>query len=120
MRAVALTLSLQGDGVFRAGWTVNQGRFYRRLAAGSGVMRGCPSVNHLGVLMQISHRRCVEPRYSNRPGKSEVLPGREPSAIAPLPHRNIACIRAAQRGLARQMMASVRAQKLGVDLDARC
>jgi hypothetical protein len=41
------------DSVFRAGWNVNQGRFYggwRR----TRVTRGCPPVNHLGVLMLLT------------------------------------------------------------------
>jgi hypothetical protein len=43
-------------------------------------MGGCPPVNHYGALMRMSRPRCVEPPHSNRPGESEDLPGREPSA----------------------------------------
>jgi hypothetical protein len=63
---------------------------------GLGLREAVHRSNHLGGLMQISHRRCVEPRHSNRPGKPEVLPGRE------------------QSGLARQMMAAARAQNEGL------
>src|SRR3984957_4931935 len=41
---------------------------------------GCPPVNHRGALMRMSRPRCVDPPHSNRPGESEDLPGREPSA----------------------------------------
>jgi hypothetical protein len=47
----ALTLSLLRDGVFRAGWTVNQGRVYRRSAPGSGEVRSSHVI--ASVLMQI-------------------------------------------------------------------
>jgi hypothetical protein len=99
------------DSVFRAGWTINQGQLYRGWRQ-TQFTRGCPSVNHLGCWCRFPTGGALNRVIRTAPVSPK--PCGHPALSPPLLHRNIARIRAAQRGPARQMMASVRAQNEGL------